>query len=90
MAIYIRKYILWIEINRSGVHAHFRVLRTFLYWYENENEFTDWVNPIQKLKGRRSRQELLEPADFKAGKAMLDVYQYYPKECEKIQTFISG
>ena len=72
----VRKYILWLESkghNKGGVHAHFRVLRTFLYWYENENEFDEWVNPIHKVKVRRPRQEPLKPADIKVVKAMLDV-----------------
>ena len=75
-ATHIRKYILWLESkdhNKGGVHAHFRVLRTFLYWYENENDFTDWVNPIQKVKVKRPRQEPLEPADIKAVRVMLEV-----------------
>ena len=32
----IRKYILWLNDkghNKGGVHAHYRVLRTHLYWY---------------------------------------------------------
>lgn len=72
----IRKYILWLESkghNKGGVHAHFRVLRTFLYWYQDENELTDWINPIQKVKVRRPRQEPLEPADIKAVRGMLEV-----------------
>jgi len=75
-AKHIRKYIFWLEDkghNKGGVHAHFRVLPTFLYWYELENDFIDWVNPIQKVKVKRPRQEPLEPADIKAVKAMLDV-----------------
>ena len=67
---------MWLETkghNKGGVHAHFRVLRSFLYWYEDENDYTDWVNPIQKVKVKRPRQDPLEPADIKAVKAMLDV-----------------
>ena len=75
-AKHIREYILWLEgkgHNKGGVHAHYRVLRSFLYWYELENDLTDWANPIQKVKVKRPRQEPLEPADIKAVKAMLDV-----------------
>ncbi|MDK2981723.1 MAG: integrase/recombinase XerD [Chloroflexota bacterium] len=75
-ARHVREYILWLESkghNKGGVHAHFRVLRSFLYWYEEENDLTDWVNPIKKVKGRRPRQEPLEPADIDAVKVMLDV-----------------
>jgi integrase/recombinase XerD len=72
----IRKYILWLESkghNQGGVHAHFRVLRSFFYWYEDENDLTEWINPIQKIKVKRPRQEPLNPADISAIKAMLDV-----------------
>ncbi len=72
----IRRYILWLESkghNKGGIHAHFRVLRSFLYWYELENDFNDWANPIKKVKVKRPRQEPLEPADIKAVKAMLNV-----------------
>ncbi len=67
---------MWLEDkghNKGGVHAHFRVLRSFLYWYELENDFINWANPIQKVKVKRPRQEPLEPADIKAVKAMLDI-----------------
>jgi len=73
-ANHIRKYILWLENkghNRGGVHAHYRVLKSFLYWYEDENDLTNWINPIRKVKVKRARQEPLEPADLEAIKAML-------------------
>ena len=72
----IRKYILWLESkghNKGGVHAFFRVLRSFLYWYQDENDFIDWANPIQKVKVKRPRQEPLEPASIEAVKGMLEV-----------------
>ena len=75
-ATHIRKYILWLQSkghNKGGVHAHFRVLRSFLYWYEDENDYPDWVNPIHKVKVKRPRQEPLEPADIKVVKSMLNV-----------------
>ncbi len=65
----IRKYILWLERkghNKGGVHAHFRVLRSFLYWYELENDLLGWANPIRKVKVKSLREEPLEPADSEA------------------------
>lgn len=65
-AKHIRKYILWLEgkgHNKGGVHAHFRVLRSFLYWYELENDLIGWANPIQKVIVKSPRQEPLEPGD---------------------------
>ena len=75
-ANHIRKYLLWLEDkghNKGGVHAHFRVLRSFLYWYELENDLLGWANPIRKVKVKSLREEPLEPADSEAVKTMLSV-----------------
>jgi site-specific recombinase XerD len=75
-ATHVRKYVLWLEKkghNKGEVHAHFRELRSLLYWYELENELTDWTNPIKKVKVNPPRQDPLDPADVNAVKAMLKV-----------------
>ena len=75
-AKHIREYLLWLESknhNKGGVHAHFRVLRSFLYWYELENDLVGWANPIRKVKVKSLREEPLEPADIDAVKAMISV-----------------
>ena len=72
----IRQYLLWLESkghNKGGVHAHFRDLRSFLYWYELENDLTGWANPIRKVKVKSLREEPLEPADIEAVKTMISV-----------------
>jgi len=72
----IREYLLWLESkghNKGGVHAHFRVLRSFLYWYELENDLVGWANPIRKVKMKSLREEPLEPADIEVVKAMISV-----------------
>jgi len=46
------------EVNNKGVHASFRVLQSFLYCYEMENEFTDWFNLIEKMKVKEPRQAI--------------------------------
>jgi len=72
----IREYLLWLEgkgHNKGGVHAHFRVLRSFLYWYELENDLVGWANPIRKVKVKSLREEPLEPADVEAVMAMISV-----------------
>ena len=49
----ITEYILWLEAaghNPGGRHAHYRAIRAFLYWYEDEVEPIDWKNPIKKVK----------------------------------------
>jgi len=75
-ATHIRKYILWLEShghNKGVVHTYFRVLRSLLYWYELENELTDWVNPIKKVRVNLPSQAPFDSADIKAVKAMLKV-----------------
>ena len=62
--------------NQGGVYAHFKVMRSFLYWYEDENELVEWSNPIKKVKVKSSSSQPLEPADIKAVKAIL-------KTCKK-------
>ena len=58
----IRQYLLWLEQNHNpgGVHAHFRTLRTFLYWWEDETEPEGWRNPIKKVKAPRLAVQPLE------------------------------
>jgi len=40
------------------MHASFRVLPSFLYCYEMENEFTDWANLIEKMKVKEPCQAI--------------------------------
>lgn len=60
----IRGYLLWLEEsghNPGGVHAAYRVLKTFLRWYELEAEPTGWHNPITRIKAPKLAEEPLEP-----------------------------
>jgi len=60
----IRDYLLWLENkghNEGGRHAHFRAIRAFLKWYEDELEPDNWRNPIDKLKAPILPKEQLNP-----------------------------
>jgi len=60
----IRQYLLWLEEaghNPGGIHAYYRTLRTFLYWWENEVEPEGWKNPIRKVKAPKLSTDPLEP-----------------------------
>jgi len=62
--VVIRNYLIGLEEKghtSGGVHCFYRVLRTFLYWWENETEPKDWKNPIRKVKAPRLAVEPLEP-----------------------------
>lgn len=50
--------------NDGGIHAHFRVVRTFLKWYEREFEPENWRNPISKVKAPKVAIEPLEPCNY--------------------------
>ncbi|MHA1513828.1 MAG: tyrosine-type recombinase/integrase, partial [Candidatus Hodarchaeales archaeon] len=65
----IREYILWLEVaghNPGGRHAHYRAIRSFLYWYEDEVEPIDWKNPIKKVKAPIIPREPLEPVSIES------------------------
>jgi len=85
-ALLIRKYLLSLEsrCNPGGVHARYRCIRAFLYWYELEDEPADWSNPIRKVKVKYPHPEPLEPADIEAVKAILDDCKIplHKKDCE--------
>ena len=66
----IRQWLFYLEQtghNPGGIHACYRTLRTFLYWWEEEYEPDNWKNPIRKVKAPRVPQESIQPikrADF--------------------------
>ncbi len=63
----IREYLLWLEVaghNPGGRHAHYRAIRSFLYWYEDEVEPIDWKNPIKKVKAPIKPEKALEPVSI--------------------------
>ena len=60
----IRLYIIHLKDkghNAGGIHASYRTLRTFLYWWEDEIEPDDWKNPIRKVKVSSNKIKPLEP-----------------------------
>lgn len=72
---FIRRYILWLEEqghNPGGQHAHYRAIRAFLRWFENEVEPDDWKNPIAKVKAPKVPDEPLEPVSFDVVTKMLN------------------
>jgi integrase/recombinase XerD len=71
----IRLYLLYLEEkghNPGGVHAAFRTLRAFLYWWEDEYEPEGWNNPIRKVKPPKVSIEPLEPVNLRDIGMMLD------------------
>lgn len=72
----IRRFIFYLKErghNPGGTHAFYRVLRTFLYWYEVENEPADWRNPIRKTKAPRLAIEPISPVEISDVFSMVEV-----------------
>jgi len=64
-AALLRGYMLLLEEkghSKGGQHAHYRALRAFLRWFEQETEPEGWRNPIDKIKAPRVPAEILPPA----------------------------
>ena len=57
--------------NAGGVHACWRALRTFLRWYEDEEEPDNWRNPISKVKLPAPKENPLPPVALPDLGAML-------------------
>ncbi len=71
----LRRYLLWLEEthhNAGGVHGCYRTLKTFLLWYEDENEPEGWKNPIHKIKAPKLSKETLAPVELDVVTAMLE------------------
>ena len=51
-AFQIRGFLLWLEENHNagGQFTFYRAVKTFLKWYQIENDMDDWKNPIDKVK----------------------------------------
>jgi site-specific recombinase XerD len=57
--------------NPGGVHAFFRVIRTFLRWWEEETEPRGWCNPLIRVKAPKRPHNVLEPLFIPHFKRML-------------------
>jgi site-specific recombinase XerD len=70
----IRHFMLFLEARGNkpgGVHAFYRALRAFLFWWENEIEPEGWKNPIRKVKAPKVDLQPLEPVELDTVKALL-------------------
>jgi len=69
----IRDFMLWFgeNHNQGGVHAAYRVVKTFLRWFDQEAEPAGWRNPINKVKAPKLAEEPLEPVELKTVQAMI-------------------
>lgn len=70
---HIRVYFIQLAETRNpgGLHAAYRAIRAFLYWYEAEIEPPGWKNPIRKVAAPKQASEILKPVPLPDLKAML-------------------
>ena len=71
----IRHFLIYLEEQHhkpGGIHCYYRSLRTFLIWYEQETERTDWHNPIRKVKAPIVPLEPLDPVSIDTIKSMME------------------
>jgi integrase/recombinase XerD len=72
---FLREYLLYLESkghNPGGIHACYRALKTFLYWWQDEIEPENWKNPIRKVKAPKVPKIQLQPVKIATIQAMLD------------------
>jgi site-specific recombinase XerD len=77
----IRLYLLWLEEhhhNPGGIHACYRVLKTFLRWWGAETEPENWRNPISRVKAPHMAVEPLQPVELDTIQALINVC---PRKC---------
>jgi site-specific recombinase XerD len=70
----LRGFLIYLEERHhrpGGIHCFYRSVKTFLKWYEQETERTDWRNPIDKVKAPIVPLEPLDPVSVDTIKAMV-------------------
>lgn len=70
----LRNFLLWLEEeghSEGGRFTFYRAMKTFLKWYQVENDLDDWNNTIDKIKFQVPKDPPLEPANADAIKAIL-------------------
>jgi site-specific recombinase XerD len=58
--------------NPGGIHAGYRAVKTFLFWYEAETDPVAWVNPIRKVKPPKVPAVALEPVSLRVVSKLVD------------------
>lgn len=64
----VRQFMLWLEEsghNAGGRHAYYRTIRTFMYFWRDEDEPAAWRNPFTKAKPPKLEKDApLEPVSL--------------------------
>lgn len=57
----------------STVHRHYRTIKTWLRWYEEEDAPDGWRNPIRRVKAPKVPEQLQDPAPLEDLAALVKV-----------------
>jgi len=57
--------------KEGGIHAYYRALKAFIYWWDIEEEPENWRNPFRKVKAPKLKNEPLEPVETATIKSLL-------------------
>jgi integrase/recombinase XerD len=64
----LRRFLAWLEdkkkLTPGGRHQIYRVIRTYIYFWEMETEPLIWSNPFKRVKAPRLNEELLDPVNM--------------------------
>jgi len=74
-ADHLRRFLLWLKSeghNPGGVHAHYRVCKTFIRWWVIEVESRDYKNIFQKVKPPKLDDTPLPPVQNEHIKTLLN------------------
>lgn len=72
----IREFLYQLELdghNPGGIHAFYRTLKTFFFWWEIEFEPENWKNPIRYVKAPKVPTKLLDPVNVDDAKEMAEI-----------------
>lgn len=70
----LRLLLLWLRDtghNEGGTHLVYRVIRTFLFWWEREIEPIGWRNPIHRVQAPKLPVKTIDAVSLDDVKAML-------------------
>ena len=73
-ATHLRAYLVYLQEsgrNPGGQHIAFRVMRTFLRWYQREYEPDGWRNPMSRVQPPKVAQDPLPPVSIEHVRRML-------------------
>lgn len=75
----VRQYLIYLEQthNPGGVHAHWRCVKAFFFWFEDEYDLPNWSNPIRKVTPPKYRSNPIPGIPMSDVQSMIDVCDHH-------------